>query len=589
MRRFKALVHTLRFKLFAAVLLIAIPLIAILIITNTYSVEVIRNQVTQSNKNMLSLYMNQIDDSLREVDDYLFSLSETNSDVLVMNYPKERNATVYTMAKLRLFRQMGEDEIYYPVVDSIFVYSVPNDDLIMTQAFGASMEERFHVREEILTLLREQAASVDYSQWHVWTDGDQYYLYHVVKSGDAYVGAWVNCTNLMVPLSLIDLGDSGIALFTSSSHEPLANEPIIVQEGIDLTLPEESYALTGTEDHYLVMGEKSSRGNFHLVVAIPQQVILEQLPLIHRISNGIVLAAFVLLASLLIFMRRSFATPLKKVISAMRKLQDGHWDVVLDQRPSSTEFEIMNNTFERMTHEIRRLKIDVYEEKLKHQRAELRHLQMQINPHFFLNSLNIIYNLATVKEFALIQEMAKCLVSYFRYMFRSNSYFVPLRDELSHTANYCRIQELRLPGKLTYSIEQVDESLGNVEVPPLMVHTMVENIMKHALNMDGITRVEVSVEESQDHEQDHYIVIRIRDNGPGFPEPVLARLQDGTWSQGEGEQVGIWNVKKRLGILYQDRASITFSNHPQGGAVVEISIPIQSIKELEPHVQRAVG
>lgn len=52
----------------------------------------------------------------------------------------------------------------------------------------------------------------------------------------------------------------------------------------------------------------------------------------------------------------------------------------------------MNKTFERMTHEIRKLKIDVYEEKLKHQRAELRNLQLQINPHFFLNSLNIILN-----------------------------------------------------------------------------------------------------------------------------------------------------------------------------------------------------
>jgi two-component system sensor histidine kinase YesM len=588
MRRFKALVHTLRFKLFAAVLLIAIPLIVILIITNTYSVEVIRNQVTQSNKNMLSLYMNQIDNSLKEVDNYLFSLSETNSDVLVMNYPRERNNSVYTMAKLRLFRQMGEDEIYYPVVDSIFVYSIPNDDLIMTQAFGSSMEERFHVRKQILTIVREHAQSLDYSEWHVWTDGDEYYLFHVVKSGDAYVGAWVNCTNLMVPLSLIDLGDSGVALFTSNLHEPLTKATIIHQEGIDLTLPED-YTLTGHDDHYLVMGERSSRGNFHLVVAIPEQVILEQLPLIHRISNGIVLGAILLLGALLIFMRRFFANPFKKVISAMRKLQDGHWDVVLDQHPSSTEFEIMNKTFERMTHEIRKLKIDVYEEKLKHQRAELRHLQMQINPHFFLNSLNIIYNLATVKDFALIQEMARCLVSYFRYMFRSNSYFVPLRDELAHTANYCRIQELRLPGKLTYSVQQVDESLAKVEVPPLMIHTMVENIMKHALSMEGSIHVEITAQEQVNEDQEHHILISIRDNGPGFPEDVLARLANGSWSQGDGEQVGIWNVQKRLGILYQDRASITCFNHPLGGAVVEIRIPMQTNEELKPDVQRAVG
>lgn len=250
----------------------------------------------------------------------------------------------------------------------------------------------------------------------------------------------------------------------------------------------------------------------------------------------------------------------------------------------------MNKTFERMTHEIRKLKIDVYEEKLKHQRAELRHLQLQINPHFFLNSLNIIYNLATVRDYVLIQEMTKCLVTYFRYMFRSNSYFVPLIEELTHTANYCRIQELRLPDKLTYSVQQVDEPLAMAEVPPLIIHTMVENIVKHALSMEGTIHVEVTVSEWLDDNQERQLGIRIRDNGPGFPEHILSRLRDGTWSQGEGEQVGIWNVKKRLRLLYQNRASISFSNHPLGGAVVDIRIPMQSIKELDdPHVQRAVG
>jgi len=589
MRKLKAVVHTLRFKLFAGVLLITIPLIAILVFTNAYSVEVIRNQVTQSNKNMLSLYMSQIDNSLREVDKYLFSLSETNSDILVMNYPKEKDSSLYTMAKLRLFQEIASDVSYYPVVDSIFVYSVPNDELIMTQLFGSSMEERYRVREEILTMNREIASTLDYSKWHVWTGGDQYYLFHVIKSGDAYVGAWVNCNKLMVPLNLINLGESGIALFTSSNHEPLSNDPIIDEEKLDLTLPEDAYALTGKDNTYLVMGEQSTRGDFHLVVAVPEQAILQQLPIIHRISNVIVFVAFLLLGSLLVFMRRYFLIPFKKVISAMRKLQDGNWDIELDQHPSSMEFEIMNKTFEHMTREIRQLKIDVYEEKLKHQRAELRHLQMQINPHFFLNSLNIIYNLATVKDYALIQEMAKCLVTYFRYMFRSNSYFVPLIEELKHTANYCRIQELRLPGKLTYSIQQVDETLAKVEVPPLMIHTMVENIVKHALNMEGTIHVAISVECIEDEQQGQVILIRIRDNGPGFPEHVLAKLENGTWSQGEGEQVGIWNVKKRLGLLYQNRAGITFSNHPLGGAVVDIRIPYQSFKELEHHVQRSVG
>lgn len=48
------------------------------------------------------------------------------------------------------------------------------------------------------------------------------------------------------------------------------------------------------------------------------------------------------------------------------------------------EFQSINHAFNSMVEEIQYLKIDVYEEKLNAQNAELKHLQTQINPHFFL-------------------------------------------------------------------------------------------------------------------------------------------------------------------------------------------------------------
>ena len=51
----------------------------------------------------------------------------------------------------------------------------------------------------------------------------------------------------------------------------------------------------------------------------------------------------------------------------------------------------MNKTFNDMASQIKDLKIEVYEDKLSIQQAEMEQLKLQINPHFFLNSLNIIY------------------------------------------------------------------------------------------------------------------------------------------------------------------------------------------------------
>ncbi len=50
-----------------------------------------------------------------------------------------------------------------------------------------------------------------------------------------------------------------------------------------------------------------------------------------------------------------------------------------------------------MTDEINQLKIDVYEEQIHKQMAELQYLQLQIRPHFLFNSLNVVYSLAHLK------------------------------------------------------------------------------------------------------------------------------------------------------------------------------------------------
>jgi len=239
----------------------------------------------------------------------------------------------------------------------------------------------------------------------------------------------------------------------------------------------------------------------------------------------------------------------------------------------SDEFRLMNHTFNRMIEEIRHLKIDVYEEKLNHQKAELKQLQLQINPHFFLNSLNIIYNLATVRDYAIIQEMTKCLVAYFRFIFQSDAFYVLLRDELSHTRNYLRIQQLRFPQRLTFRIDVDDDAL-NCPIPPLVVQNVVENSIKHAFNLDDMLDIRIRVSAAGTGSE-RRLLVRIADNGPGFPPEVLDLLrQDRDLVQDEGGRIGIWNLRRRLRLLYPSGYRLTFENGAEGGAVVTMELAI---------------
>ncbi|WP_342556497.1 hypothetical protein MHI37_18650 [Paenibacillus sp. FSL H8-0548] len=68
--------------------------------------------------------------------------------------------------------------------------------------------------------------------------------------------------------------------------------------------------------------------------------------------------------------------------------------------------------------------------------------------------------------------------------------------------------------------------------------------------------------------------IRIQDTGKGFSNEVLRQMQENINPINDsGEHIGIWNVKRRLWLLYQNQADIAF--HNDHGAVIEIGLPLR--------------
>lgn len=536
--------------------------------------EVIRSQVAQSNQNMLNVYMTQIDRNLEGVGHYIFQLTQNNTDLYFLQYNETYEPNDYEEAKIRLFNTITNQSYFYTAIDSIFIYSTAYKDFITTQKSTDIFSERFTAREEILHLLENKPTHLAEMKWNIWKGANNYYLLQYVNIDGVYVGAWVNMDKLITPFKYIDFGETGKALLATSELEPITNKKFIEENKIDLTMKEKKYAITGENDRFVLMKEKSSQGDFYLAALIPEREILEKLPFLQRISSLITFLAVMFLLFFIFIMRRVFLQPINQIVSAMKKLRKGDLDIRLPIRRNSTEFEVMNESFNHMISEIKNLKINVYEEKLNLQRAELKHLQLQINPHFFLNSLNIIYNLATVKDFALIHEMSKCLANYFRFMFRSNSYFVSLEDELKHTENYLKIQQLRFPDTFKFYVDSPAE-LKKCKIPPLIIQTIAENSIKHAFNLDDPLDIYIIVKNDV---EPGFMNIKIQDTGEGFPEDILNALEkDTSLTTSEGERIGIWNVKQRLNLLYGENSNIHFTNEPEKGATVWIRIPKESI------------
>jgi len=566
--------NSIGFKLTIGVLSVLVPLMAFLIYSNFYASGVVRNQVALSNKNMMSLYMRQVDSSLEDVNTYLYSISGNNSDFQILS--SEDDPDRYFFSKISLLKALSEDIIRYKSIDEFFVYNARAEEFIKVTNDNVAYGDQEAMKASIANLIQHTSDRDPslFSGWNVKQIDNQYYILRILKSGHIYLGAWVKASRLLIPLSLIDLGDNGVSLLATGSGVPMTDMELIQHHNINLNQSLQRYYVSGDKNKYLVVGEKSAMGDFSLIALIPEDSILEKLPYLEKTVTAISLGSVILLPLSLLFLRRTVLNPLKTIIRTMRRVKDGHIDLRIAPQRTSNEFQMVNTIFNDMMVHIHDLKINVYEEQLNKQKIELQHLQLQINPHFFLNSLNIIHSLAQTHKYELIQEMTLCLVRYFRYMFNSNVAFVPLKDELQHIRNYLRIQQLRFPEELTYEIG-VSERLLDVPIPSLALQTFVENAIKHAMDMDSPMHLSIRIDRIE-YNQSPYIKFIVQDTGGGFSSKVLADIDAGNRIRDEqGEHIGIWNVRRRLQILYAGNAFIHFRNSNHSGAVVEMLLPLK--------------
>ncbi len=564
--------QSIRVKMMVGLFLIVIPLIAFLIYSNVYAIQTVRTQVAESSKDLLSLYRHQVDARLQEVDNYLngLMLEPELSDIDFYIEPDER-----LFVKQRINNNLSNSILRYNVLDGLFVYLPADDEYLYSFQSRSTFIDRMYLKDYIVKdVSKSKSLQLQHMKsWYVQRNGDQTYLVRFfVMPNSAVVGAWINMNSFTTPLELLGIGEKGAALLVDNHGNALVNQSFIRDKGAEIKLDEPSYYLTGTTDRYLTVGERSHEGDFSLYAFIPEEKILQQLPTLRAISFLLPFASILILLLGLVLLRRTLLLPLNRLLKAMNRIQQGNLDTQIKQFPTSIEFKTVNETFNNMMDQIKNLRINVYEEQLNKQKAELQHLQLQIKPHFYINTLNLLHTLARTKDVELLEELSLCLIRHFRYMFQSNLSFVTLRNELQHVRNYLRIQELRFPGQLIPEIE-APEFLLNMPVPPLMIQTFVENTVKHAITLDDPILLRIDLEMSEQPQEG--IVIQIRDTGPGFKKGIIKLIEDDERIvDEEGEHIGIRNLKQRLRLLYQEQAEIRLRNADPHGAIIKIRLPL---------------
>jgi two-component system sensor histidine kinase YesM len=309
-----------------------------------------------------------------------------------------------------------------------------------------------------------------------------------------------------------------------------------------------------------------------LAVMIPEKNLLEGLAFFQLINLYVPALALVILMIYLVFLQRYILKPITKLIRGMRRIYSGDLSARFND-DKLVEFMMIGETFNSMVAQIEVLKIDIYEEQIRTQKAELKHLQAQIHPHFFMNSLNIVYNLAQTRDYELIQQMAISLVKYFRFAIRTHLSSVTLEEELEHIHNYLSVQKVRYPENLSYEIE-IDAELKGCRIPPSTIFPLVENAMIHGFTVHQEEQFIIQISVRQDQLSASFIDVEVRDNGRGISTEQLEKLHANGYLNEQGnDHVGLWNVMRRCKLYYKTGIEIRIDNGEARGAYVTLRLP----------------
>lgn len=194
--------------------------------------------------------------------------------------------------------------------------------------------------------------------------------------------------------------------------------------------------------------------------------------------------------------------------------------------------------------------------------TELRLLQAQVEPHFLYNTLaNLRY--LVQKDQAAALRMTDALIEYLRTSVPDiRSLRVPLGREIDHAGHYLVIMQIRMGDRLAFSID-VPEALRAIEVPPILVLTLVENAIKHGI-APGVEGGTVAVRAAAAGDD---VEIEVTDTGVGLD----ARRTSESAAASTG--IGLANLRSRLAIAYGRPIEVTLEPNLPRGARARIRLP----------------
>jgi two-component system, LytTR family, sensor kinase len=193
--------------------------------------------------------------------------------------------------------------------------------------------------------------------------------------------------------------------------------------------------------------------------------------------------------------------------------------------------------------------------------TEAKVLRSQLNPHFVFNALNSIRALINEDPQKAQQSVTQLSNILRNSLLADRRKTVELREELKTVEDYLALEKVRYEDRLTSDFH-IDPKTLFLQVPPMMLQTLVENGIKHGVQKavnGGFIQITAFMENANVH-------IHIRNTGN----------LDSPKHESESGGFGIQNTERRLHLLYGEDAKFRILQESENVVRADIVIPIQT-------------
>lgn len=274
--------------------------------------------------------------------------------------------------------------------------------------------------------------------------------------------------------------------------------------------------------------------------------------------------------------------PINTLIGAFQDINNQNYNVRIFTKNNS-DFSFLYQEFDQMAKHLGILIEKNYQQQLLLNKAELKQLQAQINPHFLYNSLFLLRRMIQDELYEEAYHMSDTLGLYFQYITRNSQEYPLLSQEYRHAVLYCEIQKLRFAGRICVETEELPSEFSNLLVPKLIIQPILENAFNYGLRnkeKNGLLKVTFSSNSSE-------LIISIEDNGDDLSDVQLEKIQTdliaATTSNPLQEMTGILNIQRRLHIYFDGSGHLVANRSPLGGLQIHLVLPIQLLSKKDVH------